>query len=100
MVETRGRVRPTKQAKSIGAPKAQIAAARKLAHASWWMLAHNEPFKAEVEDSTARKEQRMEARARGAAEEASGERLTDVGEKLIARAPLPERLAREAGNAG
>ncbi|MGI0129423.1 MAG: IS110 family transposase, partial [Thermoplasmata archaeon] len=38
-----------KKAKSIGAPKAQIAAARKLACAIWWMLTHNEAFKDEDE---------------------------------------------------
>ena len=89
-----------KKAKSIGAPKAQIAAARKLACAIWWMLTHDESFKDEDEALTARKEQRMEVRAREAREVVSEEALTAVGEKLIARAPLLERLAREAGNAG
>jgi transposase len=89
-----------KKAKAIGAPKAQVAAARKLACAIWWMLTHNEPFKDEDEDLTARKSQRMEARARGVTEPISEERLSEVGERLIAQAPLLERLAREAGNAG
>ena len=64
------------------------------------MLTHNEPFKDEDEALTARKEQRMEARAREATEEISEETLTEVGEKLITHAPLLERLAREVGNAG
>lgn len=89
-----------RKAKAIGAPKAQIAAARKLACAIWWMLTLHEPFQDEDEELTARKEQRMEARAREPKEEVSEETLTEVGEKLIARAPLLERLAREAGNAG
>jgi hypothetical protein len=89
-----------KKAKATGAMNAQIAAARKLACAIWWMLSHNEPFKDEDEALTARKEQRMEPRAREAKEEISEETLAEVGEKLIARAPLLERLAREAGNAG
>ena len=89
-----------RKAKAIGTPKAQIAAARKLACAIWWMLTHNEPFKDEDEALTARKEQRMEARAREATEEISEETLTEVGEKLITHAPLLERLAREVGNAG
>lgn len=89
-----------KKAKAIGAPKAQVAAARKLACAIWWMLTHQEPFKDQDEELTARKEQRMEARARTVPEPVSEEALDQVGEKLIARMPLLERLAREAGNAG
>jgi transposase len=89
-----------KKAKSIGAPKAQVAAARKLACAIWFMLSHREPFKDEDEELTARKEDRMVARARKEIEEITPERLASVGEELIGRTPLLERLAREAGDAG
>ena len=89
-----------KKAKAIGAPKAQIAAARKLACAIWWMLSHNEPFKDEDEELTVRKSQRMEIRAREIAPATSKAQLAEAGEKLIARAPLLERLAKEAGSAG
>lgn len=89
-----------KKAKAIGAPKAQIAAARKLACAIWWMLSHSEPFNDEDEELTARKEDRMVVRAKRPSEEITTEDLDRVGEKLIERAPLLERLAKEAGNAG
>ncbi len=42
----------------------------------------------------------MEARVREAREEVPEETLTEIGENLIARAPLLEGLATEAGNAG
>ncbi|MCI4319594.1 MAG: transposase [Thermoplasmata archaeon] len=89
-----------KKAKAIGAPKAQVAAARKLACAVWWMLTYNEPFKDEDEELTARKTQRMGVRAREVVPDISEERLKEVGENLIERTPLLDRLTKEAGNAG
>jgi transposase len=89
-----------KKSKSIGAPKAQVAAARKLACAIWWMLSHGEPFRDQDEDLTARKARRMETRAQEAPVEMTEEELDQIGQKLVAKAPVLERLAREAGNAG
>ncbi len=89
-----------KKAKAIGAPKAQVAAARKLACAIWWMLTHNERFRDEDKELTVQKTQRMEARTKRVAEPTSEEHLNELGEKLIAQAPLLERLARGAGNTG
>ena len=89
-----------KKAKSIGSAKAQVAAARKLACAIWWMLTHGEPFRDEDEDLMARKTRRMEARSQEAMGEMTESELDRIGQKLEAKASLLERLAREAGNAG
>jgi hypothetical protein len=64
------------------------------------MLSHGKPFEDEDAELTARKEDRMVARARTESEETTPESLESVGEELIEKAPLLERLAREAGNAG
>ncbi len=75
---------------SFGAPNAPVAAAQKLAGASWRMLTHDEPLKDEDEALTMQKEHRTAARAREAREDTSGETLTEVGERLAAQAQRQE----------
>ncbi|MDG6969990.1 MAG: IS110 family transposase [Nitrososphaerota archaeon] len=85
----------TKKAKTIGAAKAQVAAARKLACAIWYMLGHDEPYRDADSELSNRRVTRMERAATSAAALPTARDLESVREKLTGRAGALERLARE-----
>ncbi|MGI0130507.1 MAG: IS110 family transposase [Thermoplasmata archaeon] len=89
-----------KKAKAIGAQKAQVAAARKLACAIWWMLSHNEAFKDQDEALTERKAKRMQTVSERPTPEVTEEDLEKVGRALEERLPTLSRLTTEVTNAG
>ncbi|MGI0130467.1 MAG: hypothetical protein ACREEC_10020, partial [Thermoplasmata archaeon] len=89
-----------KKAKAIGAQKAQVAAARKLACAIWGMLSHHEVFKDEDEALTERKAKRMQAVSERLTPEVTEEDLKKVGKALEERLPTLSRLTTGVTNAG
>lgn len=89
-----------KKAKSIGAPKAQVAAARKLACAIWHMLSHNEAYRDADTELSERKVTKMERTATSEVALPTARDLESLGERLTGRAVALERLAREETHAG
>ena len=89
-----------KKAKTIGAAKAQVAAARKLACAIWHMLTHGEPYRDADDELTKRKTSRMARTAEQDVALPTARDLEGIGEKLTARAGALERLDREEAHAG
>ena len=90
----------TKKAKSIGAPKAQVAAARKLACAIWYMLSHHEAYRDADTELSERKLTKMERTATSEVALPTARDLESLGEKLTGKADALERLAREETHAG
>ena len=89
-----------KMAKSIGAEKAQVAAARKLARAIWPMLKNGTPYQDQDEELTEREGKRMVKRAEGAPSFVTPDDLEVLANKLIDKTKTLERLAREVTDAG
>jgi hypothetical protein len=89
-----------KKAKTIGTQKAQVAAARKLACAVWWMLTYHEAFKDQDEELTDRKAKRMQSVSERPTPELTAEDLEKVGKALEERLPTLSRLTAEVQNAG
>ena len=77
------------------AARAQVAAARKLACAIWYMLSDNEPYGDADSELSDRKVTRMERTATSAAALPTARDLESAGEKLTGRAGALRRLARE-----
>ena len=90
----------TKKAKTIGSAKAQVAAARKLAHAIWYLPSHDEPYRDVASELSDRKVTRMERTATSAAALPTARDLQSVGEKLTGRVGALERFAREEARVG
>ncbi len=90
----------TKKAKSIGAAKAHVAAARKLACAIWYMLSHNEAYRDADTELSERKLTKMEHTATSEAALPTPRDLESVAKQLTGRAVALERLAREEARAG
>lgn len=89
-----------KKAKAIGAQKAQVAAARKLACAIWWMLSHHEAFQDQDDALTVRKAKRMQSVPERPTPEVTAEDLEKVGRALEDRLPTLSRLTTEVANVG
>ena len=89
-----------KKAKAIGAQKAQVAAARKLACAIWWMLSHHEAFQDQDDPLTERKAKRMQTVSQRPTPEVTVEDLEKVGRALEERLPTLSRLTSEVANGG
>ena len=89
-----------KKAKTIGAAKAQDAAARKLACTIWYMLSDNEPYRDADSELSDRKVTRMERTATSAAALPTARDLESAGEKLTGRVGALERFAREEARVG
>jgi hypothetical protein len=87
-------------AKTIGAAKAQVAAARKLACAIRHMLTHGEPYRDADDELTERTTSRMARTAGQDASLPSARDLAGIDEKLTTRAGALERLDREEAHAG
>ena len=90
----------TKKAKSIGAAKALVATARKLAGAIWHMPSHNEVYRDADTELTKRKVTKREHTATSEATLPTPRDLEGVAEQLTGRAVAQERLAREEARAG
>jgi transposase len=89
-----------KKVKAIGAQKAQVAAARKLACAVWWMLTHHEAFKDQDEELTEQKAKRMQSVSERPTSEVTEEDLEEVAKALEERLPTLNRLSTEVANVG
>ena len=85
-----------KKEKSIGAAKAQVAAARKLACVVWAMLTSGKPYVEEDRDLTARKKMTMDKHAMKAAA-FSEQELLDITELLCTKTEILNRLKEEVG---
>jgi transposase len=97
--ETRIKVFYAKKAKQIGAAKAQVAAARKLACAIWKMLTDEVSYADEDEELTARKGEAMKRDAKELMRVLSEEELQAMGEIVAGKAEVFDRLSQEAGDA-
>ena len=89
-----------KKAKSIGTAKAQVAAARKLACAIWYMLSHNEAYRDADTELSERKLTKMARTATSEVALPTSRDLESLGEKLTGKADALERLVREEARAG
>ncbi|MGI0132115.1 MAG: IS110 family transposase [Thermoplasmata archaeon] len=89
-----------KKAKTIGAPKAQVAAARKLACAIWYMLRNEVPYRDSDDELAERKEKRMRRTAADELALPTSRDLEGVAERLMGKSGALERLAREVTGAG
>ena len=85
-----------KKEKTIGAAKAQVAAARKLACVVWAVLTRQQPYAEENEELTALKTVKMNRSSKKAVT-FSEEQLNEVTELLCTRSVVIDKLKEEVG---
>ncbi|HTT73828.1 MAG TPA: IS110 family transposase [Thermoplasmata archaeon] len=83
-----------KKSKQIGQAKAQVAAARKLSAAVWWILTNRQPYREQDEGLSARKGEKLDRVAATPPPTVSAQELSALGEELLTQADTIEKLGR------
>jgi transposase len=87
-----------KKEKQIGAPKAQVAAARKLASVVWWVLTNKKPYVDEDPVLTKRKHKNMNAKAIKAEKEISQEDIKKLIGEIEQKRDVLDRIIHDVEN--